>query len=161
MCFISMLSTIPGMSLEKCTEISQRYSSMNELCSSFTDEWRSPPTPTTSAFRKGLPYAVHTQLERTIFNRNSGSPENVRGCETLYAVVKHHLTRDSLHYITMLCQIPCINIRTASLICDYFPTMSELCFAFSQSSSPYTLGEIIDPALSAKVYEFLGNYDQM
>lgn len=158
MCFISMLSTIPGMTLEKCTQLSQRYSSMNDLCATFTEERpKSPSSPSSTSFRNSLPKI--SSLEKEINSSNHIQKKNTRRSnihkDKSYLTVKHHLTSDSLHYITMLCQIPGIDLRKASLVSEYFPTMSELCFGFRKTSSPYLLKEIINPSLSATIYEFL------
>jgi len=153
-----MLSTIPGMTLEKCTYLSQKYSSMNNLCASFTDERpKSPSTPSSSLRRNNLPgiHSLEKQLEQEINKKTNEKINTIQVDENIYRNVKHYLSSDSLHYITMLCQIPGIDMSKASLISEYFPTMSELCFGFRQTSSPYLLKEIIEPKLSTTVYEYI------
>lgn len=68
-----------------------------------------------------------------------------------------HLTSDSIHYLTMLTQIPGVDVIKASKISDYFPTMSDLCSSFQQSSSLMLSSIVGSDNLSKRIYNYLFN----
>ena len=95
-----------------------------------------------------------SQNYKSMFELCNSIKQNTFEDNNFRPYLQSHLSNDSLQYLSMLCYIPNIDMIQACQISEHFPSMVELCNAFT-SSNPKMLSKIIGDERSELVYNYL------